>query len=85
MRQQVATWLLEVCEEGEGLAPGVFPQAIHIFDRFLSKQDVKATELQLLAATSLFLASKGLLTSLLMTESCVRGWLYDREVPIRFS
>ena len=58
MRQQVATWLLEVCEE-EDLRPPTFPQAIQIFDRFLSNQAVSASELQLLAATCLFIASKG--------------------------
>jgi len=75
MRQQVATWLLEVCEE-EDLRPPTFPQAIQIFDRFLSNQAVSASELQLLAATCLFIASKVRESVAIPISTCV---LYTDE------
>mgnify|MGYP000130760892 CR=1 FL=1 len=58
MRHQVAQWLLEVCESEE-CSPPCYPQAIQLLDRFLSKQSVPTTQLQLLATTCLFIASKG--------------------------
>lgn len=70
MRHQVAQWLLEVCES-EDCSPPCYPQAIQLFDRFLSKQSVPTTQLQLLAATCLFIASKVRESCAIPISSCV--------------
>ena len=58
MRHQVAQWMLEVAE-AEALTPSSYPQAMQMLDRFLSAQSIPTTQLQLLAATCLLIASKG--------------------------
>jgi cyclin D2 len=57
MRHQVAQWMLEVAE-AEALTPSSYPQAMALLDRFLSAQSIPTTQLQLLAATCLLIASK---------------------------
>ncbi|XP_015782854.1 G1/S-specific cyclin-D2 [Tetranychus urticae] len=57
MRELVANWMLEVCEE-ERCEKDVFPLAMNIMDRFLSQVRIRKSQLQLLGAVSLFLSSK---------------------------
>lgn len=57
MRQVVAEWMLEVCEEEQG-RPEVFCLAVSCLDRFLSVVEIKRTQLQLLASACLLVAWK---------------------------
>ena len=57
MREQVAQWMLEICEE-EKCQEDVFPLAMNILDRFLSKVKIRRNQLQLLGTVCLFLSSK---------------------------
>jgi len=57
MRQVVAEWMLEVCEE-EQSQPELFCLAINCLDRFLSKVEIKKTQLQLLASACLLVSWK---------------------------
>lgn len=57
MRKIVATWMLEVCEE-EGREEEMFPLAMNYLDRVLSLTSVRKTQLQLVSAVCLFIASK---------------------------
>lgn len=57
MRKVVATWMWEVCEE-DRCQQDVFPLAINCLDRFLSVVKVRRSQLQLVGAVCLFLASK---------------------------
>nr|XP_032512100.1 G1/S-specific cyclin-D2-like [Danaus plexippus plexippus] len=57
MRKVVTTWMLEVCEEQQ-CEEQVFPLAVSYMDRFLAQRAISRQQLQLLAVTSLLLASK---------------------------
>ncbi|GIX90190.1 hypothetical protein CDAR_559321 [Caerostris darwini] len=57
MRTVVAEWMQEVCEE-ERCQDEVFPLAVNCLDRFLLMVRVDKSQLQLLGAVCLFLASK---------------------------
>lgn len=57
MRKVVTTWMLEVCEE-QSIEDQVLPLAVNYMDRFLCTCRIKRSQLQLLAATCLLLASK---------------------------
>ncbi|XP_055952698.1 G1/S-specific cyclin-D2-like [Argiope bruennichi] len=57
MRTVVAEWMQEVCEE-ERCQDEVFPLAVNCLDRFLLLVRVDKSQLQLLGAVCLFLASK---------------------------
>ncbi|XP_076305890.1 G1/S-specific cyclin-D3-like [Tachypleus tridentatus] len=57
MRKVVTTWMLEVCEE-QNCEETVFPVAVNYMDRFLAKTNIMKSQLQLLGAVCLLLASK---------------------------
>lgn len=57
MRRIVCEWMLEVCEEQQ-CQTEVFPLAVDYLDKVLYKADVRKSQLQLLAATCIFVASK---------------------------
>ncbi|XP_017489012.1 PREDICTED: G1/S-specific cyclin-D2-like, partial [Rhagoletis zephyria] len=57
MREVVANWMLEVCEE-ERCQREVYPLAMNLLDRFLAVVRISKTQLQLLGSVCLFIASK---------------------------
>lgn len=57
MRNKVAVWMLEVCEE-EKCESTVFPTSVNFLDKVLSVLSIRRTQLQLLATACMFLASK---------------------------
>jgi len=57
MRREVASWMLEVCEE-EGSSPQVFCLAINYLDRFLSSCKISKNQLQLVGAVCLLVSWK---------------------------
>ncbi|RWS31097.1 G1/S-specific cyclin-D2-like protein [Leptotrombidium deliense] len=57
MRKVLSMWMLEVCEELK-CDEIVFPLAINYVDRFLSSTNIRKTQLQLLGAVCLLIASK---------------------------
>uniref|UniRef100_A0A1I7YYC8 Cyclin N-terminal domain-containing protein n=1 Tax=Steinernema glaseri TaxID=37863 RepID=A0A1I7YYC8_9BILA len=57
IRRKAASWLYEVCQE-EKCEPSVYPLAMSYFDRFCSNHNVRKQDVQLVATTCLFLASK---------------------------
>ncbi|KAG0418365.1 hypothetical protein HPB47_004887, partial [Ixodes persulcatus] len=57
MRKVLAQWMSEVCEE-QSCEDIVFPCAMNYVDRFLARTDVKKSQLQLLGAVCLLIASK---------------------------
>ncbi|XP_031624692.1 G1/S-specific cyclin-D2 [Contarinia nasturtii] len=65
MRRIVAEWMMEVCEENR-CQEEVFILALNYMDRFLALTPVPRTQLQILAAACLLLASK-------LREPSVRG------------
>jgi len=59
MRKIVAEWMLEVCDDPEShQTPEVFSLAMNFMDRFLALCRISKSQLQLLGAATLFLASK---------------------------
>ncbi|XP_054712279.1 LOW QUALITY PROTEIN: G1/S-specific cyclin-D3-like [Uloborus diversus] len=57
MRRILTKWMMEVCEE-QGMEDIVFPLATSYVDRFLSCVRIQKTQLQLLGAVCLLIASK---------------------------
>ncbi|KAG8229778.1 hypothetical protein J437_LFUL005859 [Ladona fulva] len=57
MRKIVTTWMLEVCEE-QRCEDQVFPLSVNFLDRFLCECRIVRSQLQLVAAVCLLLASK---------------------------
>jgi hypothetical protein len=57
MRNEVAQWLLEVAELEE-CCGSVFPGAVQLFDRYLSKVTILPCQLQVTAITCLLIISK---------------------------
>lgn len=57
MRQTLASWMLEVCEN-QDCSEDVLVLAMNILDRFLSIQQIGKRHLQLLGTVCLFIASK---------------------------
>ncbi|XP_039253498.1 G1/S-specific cyclin-D2-like [Styela clava] len=57
MRKVVATWMLEVCEE-QRCEDDVFPLSMNYLDRFLGMRAISRTQLQLLGASCMLIASK---------------------------
>lgn len=56
-RRELAIWMRDVCQ-AEECQPDIFPLSMLIVDRFLSFVRTKRTQLQLLGAVALLLASK---------------------------
>lgn len=56
-RRELAKWMCDVCQ-AEDCQPDIFPLSILIVDRFLSFVRTRRTQLQLLGAVALLLASK---------------------------
>ena len=59
MRNEVAQWLLEVAELEE-CCGSVFPGAVQLFDRYLSKVSILPCQLQVTAITCLLIISKSM-------------------------
>jgi len=57
MRREVASWMLEVCEEEE-CSPQVFCLAVNYLDRFLSTCKIAKNQLQLVGAVCLLVSWK---------------------------
>ncbi|KAF8796034.1 Voltage-dependent calcium channel type A like protein [Argiope bruennichi] len=57
MRRTLTKWMMEVCEE-QGTEDIIFPLAVSYVDRFLSCVRIRKTQLQLLGAVCLLIASK---------------------------
>uniref|UniRef100_A0A8C4SYI6 G1/S-specific cyclin-D2-like n=1 Tax=Erpetoichthys calabaricus TaxID=27687 RepID=A0A8C4SYI6_ERPCA len=89
MRQVLARWMLEVCEEAN-CESNVFPLAMDYLDRYLSSVGVKKSDLQVLGCACIFIASKMLdalpLTStkicIFTLNSVTRKKLLDWEVYV---
>jgi len=70
MRQIVATWMMQVCDEQEREVD-VFPLAMNYLDRFLSVCPIQRGQLQSLGSACMLLASKVKETLPLTTEKLV--------------
>ncbi|XP_076370122.1 G1/S-specific cyclin-D2-like [Tachypleus tridentatus] len=67
MRNVVTTWMWEVCED-EQCQKDVFPLAVNCLDRFLCVVEIRKSQLQLVGAVCLFLASKVRQTRPILSE-----------------
>ena len=70
MRKIVSDWMLEVCQE-LCCQPEVFCLAMSLMDRFLARCRIRKSQLQLLGAVCLFLASKFKETAPIPSEKLV--------------
>ncbi|TKR79830.1 hypothetical protein L596_013993 [Steinernema carpocapsae] len=66
-RRQAVCWLYDVCK-AEKCDPTIFPLAISYFDRFCSVHSLRKQDVQVLATTCLFVASKILAPKPLMAS-----------------
>ena len=57
IRIKVAQWMLDVCED-QNCEEVVFPLSMNYLDRFLSLENIKKGQLQLVGAACIFIASK---------------------------
>jgi len=70
MRNEVAQWLLEVAELEE-CCGSVFPGAVQLFDRYLSKVTILPCQLQVTAITCLLIISKIFDVNPIQVRKCV--------------
>ncbi|XP_065350416.1 G1/S-specific cyclin-D2-like [Cloeon dipterum] len=69
MRADIVTWMTEVCDE-LNCDTHVLPLAVKLMDMTLTKTPVQVTELQLLGATCMHIASKLRSTRIMSTNQC---------------
>lgn len=80
MRKTLALWMSEVCEE-RCCEDSVFPTAMNLLDRYLSRAAARKCQLQLLGCVCLLLASKMRQTRALAVDEL--AYLTDHSVTAR--